>query len=56
MIREFDGLMDLMETFADEQTAIDHLTAIRWRNGAFCPYCRGDAHLPFQRQADTQVW
>jgi transposase-like protein len=41
MIREFDSLMDLIETFADEQTAIDHLTAIRWRNGAFCPYCGG---------------
>jgi transposase-like protein len=41
MIRQFDSLMDLMETFADEQTAIDHLTAIRWRNGPFCPYCGG---------------
>jgi transposase-like protein len=41
MIRQFDSLMDLMETFADEQTAIDHLTAIRWRGGAFCPYCGG---------------
>jgi hypothetical protein len=41
MIRQFDSLMDLMETFADEQTAIDHLTAIRWGGGAFCPYCGG---------------
>lgn len=41
MIRQFDSLMDLMETFADEQTAIDHLTTIRWGGGAFCPYCGG---------------
>ena len=41
MIRQFDSLMQLMETFADEQTAIDHFTAIRWRGGAFCPYCGG---------------
>jgi transposase-like protein len=41
MIREFDSLMELMETFADEQTAIDHFTAIRWRGGACCPYCGG---------------
>jgi transposase-like protein len=39
MIQQFDSLMQLMETFADEQTAIDHLTAIRWRGGAFCPHC-----------------
>lgn len=41
MIQRFDSLMELMETFADEQTAIDHLTSIRWRDGAFCPHCGG---------------
>jgi transposase-like protein len=41
MIRQFGSLMELMETFADEQTAIDHFTAIRWSGGAFCPYCGG---------------
>jgi len=29
----------LMAAIPDEQTAIDHFTAIRWKNGAFCPYC-----------------
>ncbi len=23
----------------DEQAAVDHFTAIRWKNGEFCPYC-----------------
>lgn len=32
--------MQLMEAIPDEQTAIDHFTAIRWKNGAFCPYCK----------------
>jgi len=41
MIRQFDSLMELMDTCADEQTAIDHFTAIRWSGGAFCPYCNG---------------
>jgi transposase-like protein len=29
----------MMEAFPDEQSAIDHLTAIRWKNGAHCPHC-----------------
>ena len=39
MIQQFDSLMQLMDAFADEQACIDHLTAIRWKDGAFCPYC-----------------
>jgi len=38
-IREFASLFDLFEAFPDEQAAIDHLTAIRWKNGAYCPHC-----------------
>lgn len=41
MFKKFNSLMQLMEAFPDEQTAIDHFTAIRWKNGAFCPYCKG---------------
>lgn len=41
MIQQFDSLMDMMDTFADEQVCIDHLRAIRWKNGAFCPHCGG---------------
>lgn len=36
---EFKSLFDLMKVIPDEQAAIDHFTAIRWKNGAFCPLC-----------------
>lgn len=39
MLKSFDNLMQLFRAFPDEQTAIDHLTAIRWANGKFCPLC-----------------
>lgn len=39
MIKQFDNLMQMMAAFPDEQSAIDHLTAIRWKGGAFCPHC-----------------
>ena len=39
MLKSFDNLMQLFRAFPDEQTAIDHLTAIRWVNGKFCPLC-----------------
>ena len=39
VIQEFNSLIDIMKVFNDEQACIDHLTAIRWRDGAFCPHC-----------------
>lgn len=36
---QFKSLFDLMKAIPDEQAAIDHFTAIRWRDGAFCPLC-----------------
>jgi len=39
MLRHFDSLMDLLDEFPDEQSCIDHVTAIRWRHGKFCPLC-----------------
>jgi len=38
-LKTFDTLIQMMSAFPDEQTAIDHFTAIRWKNGAFCPLC-----------------
>src|SRR6476619_7825275 len=35
----FDTLFEMMSAIPDEQSAIDHFTAIRWKNGAFCPHC-----------------
>ncbi len=39
MIKQFSNLAQLFKAFPDEQSAIDHLTAIRWKNGKFCPLC-----------------
>jgi transposase-like protein len=39
VIKPFENLMQLFRAFPDEQSAIDHLTAIRWANGKFCPLC-----------------
>jgi transposase-like protein len=39
MIQQFDSLMSMMETFSNEQVCIDHLRAIRWKGGAYCPHC-----------------
>lgn len=35
----FSSLYDLFEAIPDEQAAIEHFTAVRWKNGQFCPYC-----------------
>lgn len=42
MIKQFDSLFDLMDAFPDEQSCVDHLRAIRWRDGEFCPHCGGN--------------
>lgn len=39
MPTEFKSLFELLKAIPDEQAAVDHFTAIRWRNGAFCPLC-----------------
>jgi transposase-like protein len=38
-LQQFETLFQLMAAFPDEQTAIDHFTAIRWADGAYCPLC-----------------
>jgi transposase-like protein len=47
MIKQFDSLFQLFEAFPDEQAAIDHLRAIRWKDGAFCPYCNSKRVMHF---------
>ena len=39
MPAEFKSLFDLLKAIPDEQAAIDHFTAIRWKDGEFCPLC-----------------
>jgi transposase-like protein len=36
-----------MRAMPDEQSAIDHFTSIRWKDGAFCPYCKHDKIFHF---------
>jgi transposase-like protein len=41
MFRQFNTLFEMAQVFADEQRCIDHLRAILWADGAYCPYCQG---------------
>lgn len=50
MLKQFKTLAELNQAFADPQTAIDHLTAIRWRNGQFCPRCEHDKVYTLKRK------
>ena len=47
MFTQFNSLYDLMEAFPDEQSVIDHFTAVRWAGGEFCPYCGHDKVFHF---------
>lgn len=49
MLANFDSLYSLFEAFPDEQTCVDHLRSIRWRDGEFCPYCVADGKEPGQK-------
>ena len=42
MLKSFDSFFALMDAFPDEQTCVDHLRSIRWRDGEFCPHCQGN--------------
>lgn len=37
----FKTLAEFLEYFKDEETCRDHFTAIRFRNGEYCPHCGG---------------
>ena len=39
MIKQFASLHEMVAAFPDEQSCIDHLRSIRWKDGAFCPHC-----------------
>jgi transposase-like protein len=47
MLKQFSSLFDLFEAFPDEQSAVDHLRAISWKNGAYCPYCKSTRVIHF---------
>ena len=41
MIKQFNSLLDLLKTFSDEQSCIDHFTAVKWSEKKQCPHCGG---------------
>lgn len=41
MLAHFDSLFDLLAAFPTEQSCLDHVRAIRWKDGEFCPHCGG---------------
>ncbi|HXQ17160.1 MAG TPA: IS1595 family transposase, partial [Caulobacteraceae bacterium] len=48
MKTDFASLYELFEAIPDERAAIDHFNAIRWKHGAFCPYCGSDKVYHFK--------
>lgn len=44
MIAQIDSLFDMVAAFPTEQSCLDHLQAIRWQDGEFCPRC-GSNHI-----------
>ncbi len=50
MLKQFKSLAELNLAFADPQTAVDHFTAIRWKNGQFCPHCGHDKVYSLSRK------
>ena len=40
MSASFNSLLQMMNAIPDEQAAIEHFRAIRWKGGAFCPHCQ----------------
>ncbi|MGQ0456529.1 MAG: IS1595 family transposase [Hyphomicrobium sp.] len=46
-LRPINSLYQFFEAFPDEQAAIDHLTAIRWKDGAYCPHCQSKRVMHF---------
>ena len=39
---DFENLTEFADYFRDDKTCAEHLAAIRFRNGEYCPHCRHD--------------
>ena len=50
MLTQFKTLTDLMVAFEDNDVAVEHFKALRWRNGEFCPRCGYDKVYTLKRQ------
>ncbi|MFZ3354846.1 MAG: transposase [Xanthobacteraceae bacterium] len=54
MLSRFESLIDLLKTFPTEQSCLDHVRAIRWRDGKYCPHCGGTRIYHFNDKRDFQ--
>lgn len=36
---QFNNLVQLMQYFSDENVCLEHLKAMRWKDGVYCPHC-----------------
>jgi transposase-like protein len=50
MIKHFDSLIQMMDAFPNEQSCIDHLKGILWKNGEYCPHCGHDKIYHFSNK------
>jgi transposase-like protein len=39
---DFENLTEFADYFSDDKTCAEHLAAVRFRNGEYCPHCRHD--------------
>lgn len=47
-MEQINSVAEFMEHFNEEQTCLDYLTGIRFRNGMYCPYCFSNRIYKFQ--------
>ena len=52
MQKQFRSLADLTKTIPNEEAAVAHFTAVRWKNGAFCPFCGSKRIYHFSDKRD----
>jgi len=50
MKADFATLADLLKAIPNEDAAVDHFTAMRWKDGEFCPYCGSTKIYHFARK------
>ncbi len=48
MLNQFKSLPALFKAFPDNETALKHFEGVHWKNGAFCPYCKGSRVMHFK--------
>lgn len=45
---EFNSIIQLVQKFSDENTCIEHLKGLRWKDGKYCPHCGNEKVYEFK--------